>query len=196
MARMGQTIDRPEEGDLGRRVRALREGRGLSLRALSRASGIAPAALSQIENNRSSPSVSTLKRVLQALGTTLGEFFASQEAAGDDPGYVIRAGRLVNVASGAGLRYLAPPGAGRGKLIQIMHEVYERGADTGPRLYVHEGEEAGFCVAGSIEVTIGRRREILRPGDAYQFPSSLPHRWRNVGAGKAQLISACTPPSF
>lgn len=140
--------------------------------------------------------MSTLKRVLHALGTTLGEFFAAQETPREDAGYVIRGRRLVNVAGGGGLRYLAVPGAGRGKAIQIMHEIYEIRADTGPRPYVHEGEEAGFCIAGSIEVTIDGRQEILLPGDAYHFPSSLPHRWRNVGKGRAELISACTPPSF
>lgn len=184
------------DADLGPRLRALRESRGLSLRALAQASQVTAAALSQIENGKNSPSVSTLKRVLQSLGTTLGEFFAAQDAQDSGRGHIIRADELVNVASGQGLCYLTPPGAGRGKAIQIMHEVYEAGADTGPRLYVHEGEEAGFCLEGSIEVTIAGRRAILQKGDAYQFPSNLPHRWRNAGKGRARLISACTPPSF
>jgi transcriptional regulator with XRE-family HTH domain len=182
--------------DLGQRLRALREGRGLSLRALAQASQVTAPTLSRIENGKSSPSVSTLKRVLNPLGTTLGEFFTASEPQGPERGYIIRARQLVNVASSQGLRYLTPPGAGRGKAIQIMHEVYEAGADTGPRLYVHEGEEAGFCLEGTIEVTVAGRRERLQKGDAYQFPSNLPHRWRNIGNGRARLISACTPPSF
>ncbi len=184
------------DGDLGSRLRLLRESRRLSLRALAQMVHVAPAALSQIENGKNSPSVSTLKRVLNALGTTLAEFFAAQEGSETEPGHIVRAHQLVNVASGKGLRYLTAPGTGHGKAIQTMHEIYEPEADTGPRLYVHDGEEAGFCVQGTIEVTIAGRKTVLEKGDAYQFASSLPHRWRNVGKGRARLISACTPPSF
>lgn len=182
--------------DVGQQLRTLRQSKGLTLRALARQSEVTAAALSQIENGKTSPSVSTLKKVLAAMDTTLGQFFSDDGHSGQDVGYVIPARRLVNVASGPGLRYLTPPGAGRGKSIQIMHEIYEPSADTGQRPYVHEGEEAGFCIAGLIEVTVAGRREILRPGDAYCFAASLPHRWRNAGKGRARMISACTPPSF
>jgi mannose-6-phosphate isomerase-like protein (cupin superfamily) len=77
-----------------------------------------------------------------------------------------------------------------------MHEIYAPGADTGPELYSHAGEEAGFCITGTIEVTVDGRAEVLRPGDAFYFSSSLPHRWRNVGGTSARMISACTPPTF
>ena len=163
-------MDRRADGDLGRRIRTLREGRGLSLRALGRAWELTPAALSQIENGRKLPVGEYARARAARPGHDAGGVFTAQEPAREESGYVIRTRQLVNVAAGAGLRYLAPPGAGAGKSIQIMHEVYEPGTDTGPKPYVHEGEEAGFCIMGSIEVTIGGRCEVLRPGDAYYFP--------------------------
>jgi len=184
------------ENELGARLRALRAGRGLSLRALSTRSGVTAGALSLIENSRNSPSVSTLKKVLAALDLTLGEFFADGQPAAGPGGVVIRARQLVNVATGPGLQYLLPPGPGDGRAIQIMHEIYAPGADTGPELYTHAGEEAGFCVAGAVEVTVDGRRELLRPGDAFYFSSDLPHRWRNAGGVGARMITACTPPTF
>ena len=73
-------VTNPEDQDLsdadfevGQRLRDLRATRGLSLRALAEASGVTASALSQIENGKNSPSVSTLKKILTALGTTLGE---------------------------------------------------------------------------------------------------------------------------
>ena len=188
------------ESEVGSRLRALRSARGLSLRALAERCAVTAAALSQIENGRSSPSVSTLKKILAALDLTLGDFFADGRAAGTGAGepldVVTRGTRLVNVASGRGLQYLSLPGSREGRAIQIMHEIYAPGADTGPELYSHAGEEAGFCVTGSIEVTVDGRAELLKPGDAFYFPSSLPHRWRNVGGSSARMISACTPPTF
>ncbi len=181
--------------EVGARLRELRAARGLSLRALAEASGVTASALSQIENGKNSPSVSTLKKILAALGSTLGEFFAGDAADGGSA-FVFSAGQLVNVASGRGLKYLALPGPGAARALQIMDENYLRGADTGPELYSHAGEEGGVCIAGRIELTVNGRRELLAPGDAFYFSSALPHRWRNVGKGPARMISACSPPSF
>jgi len=185
------------ESDLqvGKRLRALRTTNRLSLRALADASGVTASALSQIENGKNSPSVSTLKKILAPLGATLGEFFAQGEEI-SEPSVVYPAQSLVNVATGSNLTYLALPGVSSGRTIQIMDERYEEGADTGPELYSHAGEECGVCIEGRIELTVNGRSEVLEPGDAFYFPSTLPHRWRNVGKGSARMIAANTPPTF
>ncbi len=62
--------------------------------------------------------------------------------------------------------------------------------------YSHAGEECGVCIEGRIELTVNGRSEVLEPGDAFYFSSTLPHRWRNVGKGPARMIAANTPPTF
>ncbi|MBI3830278.1 MAG: cupin domain-containing protein [Planctomycetes bacterium] len=182
--------------DVSTQLRQLRESRGLSLRALATLAGVTPAALSQIENGKNSPSVSTLKKVLSALGTTLGEFFSAQERPGDGESFVYRSGQLVDLSTGQGLKFLGLPGPAPGRALQVLFETYAPGADTGAEPYAHPGEEAGFCVAGTVEVTVNGRREILGPGDGYYYASTLPHRWRNIGNVPARVISVCTPPTF
>ncbi|MCX7806084.1 MAG: cupin domain-containing protein [Planctomycetota bacterium] len=107
-----------------------------------------------------------------------------------------RSPQLVNVARWRGLRFLTIPGAPGKRAIQIMRETYAPGADTGSEPYSHEGEEGGFCISGTVEITVDGRKEILRAGDAYYYPSKLPHRWRNIGRGPAVVVSACSPPTF
>ena len=183
------------EAELGVRLRALRSSRGLSLRAAAALAGVTPGALSQIETGKNSPSVSTLKKVLGAVGVSLGEFFGSGERS-DRGSFVFRSAELVSVGTGRGLRFLGLPGPGAARAIQFLRESYAPGADTGAEPYSHEGEEGGFCVSGSVEVTVAGRRELLGPGDAYYYASKLPHRWRNVGRVPAVVISGCTPPTF
>jgi len=182
--------------ELGPRLRSLRESRGLSLRALARVAELTPGTLSQIENGRTSPSVSTLKAILTALSTSLGEFFSTAEPTAAESRFVFRTGELVNIAPGPGLRFLGLPGPGTGRSLQCLHEIYAPGADTGPKPYSHPGEESGYCLSGSIEITVDGRREILGPGDGYYYSSEKPHRWRNIGSLPAEVISVCTPPSF
>jgi transcriptional regulator with XRE-family HTH domain len=190
------TVSTKQDTDLGPRLRSLRDSRGLSLRALARAAGVTPGTLSQIENGRTSPSVSTLKTILAALGSSLGEFFSSAETSATANRFVFRAAELINIAPAPGLRFMGLPGVGAGRSLQCLHEIYAPGADTGPRPYNHPGEESGFCLAGTIEITVGEQREVLGPGDGYCYPSDRPHRWRNIGSVPAEVISACTPPTF
>ena len=78
----------------------------------------------------------------------------------------------------------------------ILRELMPAGSDTGDEMLSHEGEEGGVIISGEVEVTVGDEVRVLGPGDAYYFESRLPHRFRNVGAGEAVLVSASTPPTF
>ena len=49
---------------------------------------------------------------------------------------------------------------------------------------------------GEIEITIGSQTQVLGPGDAYYFASAVPHRFRNRGRERCEIISASTPPTF
>ena len=65
----------PGEIDVGGRLRVLRTGRGLSMRALAKKSGLNVNTLSLIENQHTSPSVSTLQQLALALNVPLTAFF-------------------------------------------------------------------------------------------------------------------------
>ncbi|MGF1449349.1 MAG: cupin domain-containing protein [Opitutales bacterium] len=184
--------------EIGAELKVLRKARGLSLRALSERSGVTVGALSQIENNNSSPSVGTLRRILAALDSSMGEFFSAVETGGGsgNGGVVYRKHELMRVSANNGLNLFTLPQGEELRAIQMIHETYEPGADTGPELYTHDGEECGYCIEGTIELTVDGRVELLSAGDSYYFKSTQPHRFRNVGQKKAIVLSACTPPTF
>ncbi len=183
--------------EIGAQLKVLRKARGLSLRALSERSGVTVGALSQIENNNSSPSVGTLRRILAALDSSMGEFFSALETGNEDKTRVVfRNTDLTRVSANNGLNLFTLPTGEEARAIQMIHETYEPGADTGPELYTHDGEECGYCIEGTIELTVDGRVELLSAGDSYYFRSTQPHRFRNVGAKKAIVLSACTPPTF
>lgn len=181
------------DADLGESLKALRVRHGISQRELARRSGLAHAAISQIENNRVSPSVASLRKLVGALGVSLASFFAPDTQT-ERPMF-FRASELLEV--GAGLLSLRLVGAQvADRALQVLHEVYAPGGDTGTEMLVHEGEEGGVVVAGSITLTVGGETRVLERGDAYQFLSSIPHRFRNEGDEVCEIVSASTPPSF
>lgn len=60
------------------RLRAIREGKGVSLRALKASSGVAVATLARIEAGGYDPRLSTLRRLAKALGVTVAELIGEQ----------------------------------------------------------------------------------------------------------------------
>lgn len=184
----------PRSGfDLGARLRALREGHGLSQRELAKRAGVSNAIISLIEQNRTSPSVGSLKKVLDGLPVSLAEFFAMEPPS--RPQVFFTAAELAEIGGGR-ISYRQVGRNLQGRALQILHERYAKGADTGEVMLRHEAEEGAVVLRGRLEVTVGDQRQVLGPGDAYYFDSRTPHRFRNVGDEECEVVSACTPPSF
>jgi len=179
--------------DLGSRLKAARKKAGLSQRMLARRSGVSNGTISLIEQNKISPSVASLKRLLDTVSMSLGEFFDS-EGQGKEK-YFFRAAELTEYGSGKVL--FNQVGANvPGRQLQILRERYLPEGDTGKTMLSHAGEEGGIILGGEIEITVGDRIAVLSAGDAYYFDSNIPHRFRNQGNEECEIISVCTPPTF
>lgn len=183
------------EIELGFRLRMVRQRHQLSQRALAKKAGVANASISLIESGNMSPSVSALKRILAGFPMTLAEFF-SDELPGMQSEVFYRAESLTEISGGEGISYRQIGSAKAGHALQILHETYEVGADTGLIMLQHEGEEGAVILTGRLEVTVGEATRVLGAGDAYYFNSRQPHRFRNAGNEICTLVSSCSPPTF
>lgn len=188
-----------EEFDVGSRLKAMRLSAGLSQRQLAGLAGVPHAQISNIEMNRNSPSVSTLRKILSGLGVSMADFFESDRGVPKGPffapgEFVDLTSRIAANALGGGRVYLSQIGDAVSHNLQILHELYEPGADTGELLLQHPSNEGGYVVEGELELTIGDVTRVLAAGEAYLFDSRIPHRFRNLSAKRTIVISACTPP--
>ncbi|QUJ75951.1 cupin domain-containing protein [Sulfitobacter albidus] len=182
--------------NIGQRLKHIRTERGLSQRELAARAGLTNGTISLIETDKTSPSVASLKSLLDAIPISMAEFFATLEE-DDSPKVFYTAEEFTEVAPGGpGDVSLRQLGNARAHLLQVLHETYPPGADTGPELLSHEGEEAGIITEGEIEVTVGDAVKILQTGDGYLFDSRQPHRFRNLSDKVCRIVSALTPPVF
>lgn len=179
--------------DIGIRLKSIRTGLKLSQRQLARQSGVANATISQIESGKLNPTVSMLKKVLDGIPVSLGEFFGDEFEVRDR--VFFRADELTEIADG-GVSYRQVGANLADRSIQLLWECYQPGSGTGKHSITHDGEECGVIVSGRLEVTVGQQIQILQQGDAYYFKSHQPHQFRNPGNEPCELISACTPPTF
>lgn len=179
--------------DIAVKLKTLRARHGLSQRRLAALAGVSNATVSLIEHGRTDPSMGLLKRILDAMGVSFAEFFASRSSGPDR--YFYARDELSEIGSGL-ISYRQVGGDLLDSKLQILHERYRPGADTGRSMLSHEAEEGGIVLQGRLEVTVADQVRTLSAGDAYRFNSRLAHRFRNTGSEDCIVVSACTPPSF
>ncbi|MCB1716917.1 MAG: cupin domain-containing protein [Candidatus Competibacteraceae bacterium] len=194
-----RSADSPEDNagdapdfDVGARLRVVREMHGLSQRELARRAGVTNGTISLIEQNKNSPSIASLKKVLNGIPMSLAEFFSADDLPSPSRQF-FQSRELVEITRGR-VSFRQVGGDLRLHKLQILHERYAPGADTGKTMLRHESEEGGIIIEGQIEITVDGKRHVLGPGDAYLFDSRLPHRFRNISDEECVIISACTPP--
>ena len=184
---------RAEASDLaiGERLRAVREGAGLSQRELAKRAGIANATVSLIEQEAHAPSLASLHRILTAIPISMADFFALPASQKNALFYNAR--DLTVVSRGAvDLRVLGSER--RDKKLQLFIERYEPGAGTGDEPIVYDGETAAVVIKGTIEVEAAGEVRRIGAGGGYQLFGRVPYRLRNIGKTVAIVACACTPP--
>ncbi len=181
--------------DVGARLQAIRKAKGLSQRELAKRVGVTNSTISLIEQNKVSPSIGSLKKVLSGIPISLGDFFTQQEP--PDPAGGPFYAREAQPDLGDGAVHLYLIGARHSaRNMCLLREVMPPGSDTGEDMLSHAGEEGGVVIQGRVEVTVGESVQVLEVGEGYYFDSPTPHRFRNVGDIDAIIISANTPPTF
>jgi transcriptional regulator with XRE-family HTH domain len=185
--------EQESDAHLGAYIKRARQTRGMRLKDLADQAGCSESLISKLENNKASASVRLLTRVCNALSITVGDLFTWAQK-GD--AVVIRAADRVEkrFAEEHGpaifMQYLGPP---RLSLEGFMH-VIEPGWTS--EAMQHEGEELGYVLEGTIELTLGGTDYTISGGDSFSFESDIPHVYRNTSSNNARLLIVNTPPSL
>jgi quercetin dioxygenase-like cupin family protein/DNA-binding XRE family transcriptional regulator len=178
-------MSKPQPPDVGPHVRALREQRGLSMRALAELCDLSPNAISLIERGITSPNVSTLHRLATALQVHIAAFFEPpQESAG-----LVLSRASDRPTSSHVQTLLESLGSGLTEQIMDPFEVtLKPGAGSGRHVMSHNGQELVYCLQGKLEYTVEGESYLLGAGDALMFEAHRPHSWRNPGPSSARFL--------
>lgn len=180
---------------LGRELRLERQRQGLSVNALSERSGVSFGLISQLERGLGNPSFLSLKRVTDALGTSLGALLGKTERTLDP---VVRANERRRLpfleeepASQRVVRELLTPGM-RGTL-QVIRSSLPVGFTNEGKAFRHMGTECVIVESGTLTVVHGEREVELTQGDAMTYVCSIPHWWANRGTEPCVVLGVVTP---
>lgn len=204
MSKTGDTGDLPDTSTagmsprIGAQLKRERRLRGLRLQDVADATGLSKSLISKIENNKASPSLSTLHRVAKALNTSVSALFAMDETLDkvvhrphDRP----IAGKIQTMVEWDGIEAEIMVPYENGRLLEGFVFVMEPGGHSGGLLQ-HDGEECGYVLEGELELTVDGTTYLLNPGDSFFFNSDKPHAYRNPGKVTTRVIWINTPPTF
>jgi transcriptional regulator with XRE-family HTH domain len=173
---------------IGEHIRRLRLRRHVSVRAFAAQTGFSASFISQLENGQVSPSLGSLQKIAEALGVTLGEFFAAT-ASGSEEDLIVRPSerrRLDSTWTDAHLEALGS--MTRSRRLEPVLAIFGPGGMSGKHVHSHSREEFAFVIRGKVALTLGDEENELGPGDAVTLPAHAPHRWQNRGAETVEVL--------
>ena len=171
---------------VGERVKLLRKEKKITQAELAGVLNMTPGAISQIENNVTSPSLQTLVQLSSLFNKPL-EYFVGLERNGRDEGgfQIFRGGDLVTSAHrNVTVRRLVDRGASDLKIYRVT---VEAGAVLEGPVLLHKGQEYCIIIEGEIEVSIAGDVNILKKGDTLSLSTSFVDHWKNTG-GDCHLL--------
>jgi transcriptional regulator with XRE-family HTH domain len=188
-AESGQGACCSGEALVGTRLRLLRRGQGLSIRALASKCGISVNTLSLIENNRTSPSVHTLNLLAGGLGVPLVTFFEEEKPGHELVYQQVGQRPLIRFANGTIEKLgegLPPLGA---EPILVTLDVDQKNS----REISHVGREFIYCLDGQVTCMIAGQAYSLSSGDSLLFDAKAPHYWINSHPAPTKLLVLFCP---
>src|SRR5699024_1182957 len=161
---------------LGRRLRAVREQRRLTIDQVASFTGLSKGFLSRVERDLTSPSVSSLVTICQVLGVPPGQMLEAPETqliAIDDAPSVNLGGEGITE------KLLTPQGQ---RNVQIIHTVVEAGGRGEEELYTMDCiSESLHILQGEFVLQTSTEDMYENQGDTSTCPESERHSWYNPG---------------
>ena len=166
---------------VGRQVRHWRGERGLTLAGVAERSGLNVGYLSQIENDKASPSLACLASIADALEVPIAWFLIDEVP----PPQVVRAGER-SVTVGPGRTRVERVDGGLARDVAIVEATLDQGERTGA--HSHAGDEHHVVTRGQWRMTQGEHVVDVGPGDYVRWDGTLPHDAEVTSAGGGTML--------
>lgn len=172
------------------RIKQLRIKKGWSQDRLSEKAGFTKSYLSQIENHKKEPPISTLNKIAYALELDVLELITGQKSEAEHkPFTLVRADERRSIAPPSALSSITYESISYKRAKRLMDGyVLTVGFEFPKETNIHGGEELVFVLEGETEFFYDGQIYNIKAGDSYYFDSNRPHHSRSIGDSPAKLL--------
>ncbi|WP_298915586.1 XRE family transcriptional regulator [uncultured Roseobacter sp.] len=187
--------DLPTPSDtLGADLRALRKTRGMTLSELAERLGRSVGWLSQVERDKSDPSITDLRDIAKALDVSVSILFRHAASPAGEAGYIVRKTARRTIGSNiAGLveELLSPDLTDD---FEMVHSTFQPGSKI-TETVTRPTQEVGYLVSGRLDIEILGVTHTINPGDSFRIRGEA-FRWANPYPDPAVAIWVIAPPVY
>lgn len=168
--------------DIGTSIRAIRKRKGITIPQLCEGTGLSKGFISNVENNKTSPSIATLETIANYLNVPVAYFLLSRSERME----IIRKDerKVKSSPSGGKIEYLTKEGP-----LRMMIAEMQPGSSTGEN-HSHEGKEVHLVLSGRLYIEFGEESAYVETGDTFAWNAIVPHVVKNVGDDVAVMLIA------
>lgn len=176
--------------DIGKKIKELRLSNDLTLEELASRSELTKGFLSQVERNLTSPSISTLEDILEALGTDLSHFFRQEQ----EKKIIFHTTDFFEDEQEDYKIEWIVPNAQKNDMEPILLTLHP-GCDS-MEMVSHSGEEFGYVLKGSVLLVKGNQTYRIKAKETFYIEGTESHYLHNPGSVEARILWITTPPMF
>ncbi|QHT59029.1 cupin domain-containing protein [Paenibacillus lycopersici] len=168
--------------DIGNAIRTIRKRKNITIAQICEDTGLSQGFMSQVETNKTSPSIATLENIANALKVPLAYLLLRKE---ERMQIVRKADRMITTS---GPERLKVEHLGAAKNMRMVMVELPPGASTGETPHAHEGEEVHLVIKGRIYAEHGEDTAEFGEGDSFSWNACTPHLVRNIGEEAAVIL--------
>lgn len=175
---------------IGEKIRSARKAQRITLDQLATASGLSKSFISRVENNATSPSITSLLQICQVLSISIGELFSEPKTTLVH----LESAPRINLGGQHVVEHLV---TGREESrVQMIRSTAKPHAHGGEHLYTISSElEILHVVRGSVTMVFTGHEVEMSEGDTLTFAGREPHTWHAHEDG-AELVWTLIPAAW
>jgi transcriptional regulator with XRE-family HTH domain len=173
---------------IGRKLRALRTQKRLTLSRLAAETGLSTALLSKLETDRMIPTLPTLATICRVYGVGMSHFFCEPDR---HILSITRKAHLEGSARGPEAVRTVPLNSARNSsgLVAEMIEVPSGGSEALSGAYSRETCGLVYVIEGHLQLASGGLQEVLETGDCVFLDSRMPLVWTAAGKQACRVLA-------
>ena len=175
--------------DIGAKIKSLRLKNNLTLAELAARCELTTGFLSQLEHNVSSPSIQTLENIVEALGSSLKDFFSE-----DETRLIFKKEDFYQHETNDFIIKWIVPDAQKREMEPIIINIKPHCKSIVVR--PHSGEEFGFVLKGRAKLIYGKKELSIVAGQTFYLEGNKTHYIENRSDDLVSILWVSTPPSF
>lgn len=171
------------------KLKDIRKEKNITLQELAESAGVTKGMLSQVENNRTIPSLTVFLNIIKSLRIDINDFFTDFNTVHNSKVIFKKKAQYqpFEKENTVGFHYHRIMSSTIDEyhvdfvLLTLMPDAYRASVQT-------DAFEFKYILKGKVEYTIGSEVFIMEPGDSIYFDATEPHNPKNIGEGEAQLL--------